>query len=195
MSFCLEEQLPTGALWRDGKLVRIDRDATLPARCIVCNQPAARRIARTLYYSPLGWRIGAFVAPFVILWLGLQTGELAFLVAFWPSVIILFIAHFFVRKKVRLELGACPRHWRVRLALQAVSVVATGLVFLALFNFHLDTSGRTLALAAGAVIVLAVAQSYVGLQAVAAQRLTDEHAWLGRTGKPFREALPELPGA
>ena len=173
----------------------MDRDATLPARCVVCNQPAARRLARTLYYSPRAWRIGAFLTPFALMWLGMWSGEVALLVAFWPAVIILFIAHFFVRKKLRIELGACQRHWRIRLVTQAASVAAMGLVVLALVNFQLDTSGLTLALAAGALIVLAVLQSYSGLQAVGAQRLTAEHAWLARTGRPFREALPELPGA
>lgn len=173
----------------------MDRDATLPARCVVCNEPAMRRLKRTLYYSPVAWRVGAFVTPFVLMWLGIWIGEVTLLAAFWPAVVVLFIVHFFVRKKMRVELGACERHWRIRLATQAISVVAMALVVLALFNFHLDASGLTLALAAGAVIILAVAQTYVGLQAVGAQRLTTEHAWLARTGRPFREALPELPGA
>jgi hypothetical protein len=32
------------------------------------------------------------------------------------------------------------------------------------------------------------------VQAVSLNRLGDEDAWLGGTGKAFREALPELPG-
>ena len=173
----------------------MERDGALPDRCVVCNEPAARRVARTLYCSPLAWRIGAFFTPFVLLWLGMSTGPAELIFAFWPAAVVLFVAHFFVRKKLRVELGVCQRHWRVRLVLQGVSLAAMAVVFLVLFNFHIDTSGLLLALAALAVIVLAIAQSHIGLQAVAARRLTAEHAWLAGTGRAFRETLPELPGA
>jgi hypothetical protein len=182
-------------VWRDGKLVRMDVGAALPDRCVVCNRPAARRVARSLYCSPPAWRFGAFVVPLAMVWVGAVTGERWLTMLFWPIVIVLVIVHFFVRVKFRVELGVCDRHWRIRFLLQALSIAAIAAVLLLVFNFRIDTSGVLLAMAAGAVIVLAIAQSYSGLQAVAAQRLTPEHAWLARTGKPFREALPELPGA
>lgn len=190
----LEEPVAAGNVWREGNLVRIERSGAMPERCIVCNQPSEKRVTRKLYWSSRAWRSGAALTPFVILALGVATDSLGVLVLFWPSVIVLFIANFFVRKKVQLALGVCERHRRLRTALQVLSVGAMAAVGVVFFTWD-GTYSPTLAFAAIAtVVVLAVVQSFIGVQAVSVKRLSEEHAWLGGTGRPFREALPELPG-
>ena len=107
--------------------------------------------------------------------------------------IALGIAHYFVRKKLALDLAACERHRRLRNILRALSIAALAGVVVIFFNLTAEL--WTLLLAAAALlIVLAVVQGFVGVQAVSLKKLDTEYAWLGGTGKSFREALPELPG-
>ena len=190
----LEEPAAAGNVWREGSLVRVERSAALPERCIVCNQPAAKRVTRKLYWSSRAWRSGAALTPFVILALGIATESMGVLVLFWPSVIVLFIANFFVRKKVQLALGVCERHRRLRAALQVLSVGAMAALGVVFFTWDSAYSPSLAFAAIATVVVLAVVQSFIGVQAVSVKRLSEEHAWLGGTGRPFRDALPELPG-
>jgi hypothetical protein len=190
----LEEAIAAGNVWREGNLVRIERSGALPERCIVCNRPAAKRITRNLYWSSRAWRSGAALTPFVILALGIATESIGLLVLFWPSVIVLFVANFFIRKKFQLALALCERHRRLRTVLQVLSVGAIGAVGIVFYTWD-GSYSPTLAFAAvTALVVLAVVQSFIGVHAVSVKRLSDQHAWLGGTGRPFREALPELPG-
>jgi hypothetical protein len=192
----LEASSTAPDVWREGDLVRLSREGTLPDRCVLCNQEAGgRRVKRNLYHSPLAWRLGALAAPFLALWLG-SVLELAWMaLLFWPLAAILFAVHFLVRRSLRVELGVCLRHRRIRLAVHALSVVAMTAVMLSLYTWRPGEHAMLfLSSALGALVVLAVIQGFLGVQAVALGRLTDEHAWLARTGKPFREALPEVPG-
>lgn len=186
--------MAAGNVWREGRLVRLERSAALPERCIVCNQPAAKRVTRKLYWSSRAWRSGAALTPFVILALGIASDSIGVLLLFWPSVIALVIANFFVRKKVQLALGVCERHGRLRTALQVLSVGAMAAVGVVISTWDGAYSPMLAFAAIAALVVLAVVQSLVGVQAVSVKRLSEEHAWLGGTGRPFREALPELPG-
>jgi hypothetical protein len=129
----LEDVAASGAAWRDGKLVRLKRDGALPDRCVVCNADAhGDRVARTLYYSPLAWRLAAPAAPFVALWLGIAADIDFLLMAFWPLALLLFVAHFFVRKSLKLELGICARHRKLRNTLIGASLVGMAAVVLGL---------------------------------------------------------------
>ena len=191
----LEEAVAEGAVWREGSLVRLERAGSLPARCVSCNSPADTRIRCRLYTSPLAWRLGAFATPFVLMGLGILL-EMPIVVAlFWPAVIVLLVTHLFVRKKFVVEAPVCPRHARLRTVLLVLSIVLVCAVIALPFGFH-DASAMVGALWAciAALITLAIVQSIAGVQAVRLKRLSAEHAWLGGTGRPFREALPELPG-
>ena len=42
---------PTPGVWREGKMLRMARGATLPKRCIRCNAPTEARIRRELSWS------------------------------------------------------------------------------------------------------------------------------------------------
>ena len=190
----LEEVLPAGTLWRDGNLVRMARDSALPERCVVCNEAAAQRVARTVYWSSAAWRSFSALAPFAMVLAGVALDQPILAALFWPMLLVLLVIHFIIRKKLKLELPVCERHRRHRNILRALSVAAllgTGLI---LVNLGADLWPLLVA-AVALIIALALVQSYIGVQAVSLRRLDAQHAWLGGTGKAFRQALPELPGA
>ncbi|MGH8741995.1 MAG: hypothetical protein ACREUN_13845 [Burkholderiales bacterium] len=107
---------------------------------------------------------------------------------------MLMIVHTFVRTTLEVELGVCARHRRLRLALDALSIACVVSLFVAPMVLALDESGIVaLWVAIAALVALVVARAYAGVQAVSINKLTDQHAWLARTGKAFRAALSELP--
>jgi hypothetical protein len=171
----------------------MDRDGSLPDRCVVCNAQAGRRVSRTLYWSPAAWRYSSVLAPFALLFAGVLLGIPWLALAFWPSIIVLGIAHYVVRKKMKLDLGICERHRRQRNLLQALSIASLAGALIIMTFLPSEGSLEALVAAVAVIIVLAVLQSFLGVQAVSLRRLDGEHAWLGGTGRHFREALPELP--
>lgn len=191
----LEEVLPPGTLWREGGLVRMDREGGLPDRCVVCNEQSGERVARTLYWSPAAWRNSSALAPFAMLGAGIAFDLPLLAALFWPAVVILAIVHYIVRKKLKLDFGVCERHRRQRNVLRALSIAAMlGLVLVFLSWSPGMTTVFGLIATVGVILALAIVQSYVGVQAVSLKKLDSQHAWLGGTGKTFREALPEVPG-
>jgi len=172
----------------------MDRASALPDRCVVCNAPAeGYRLSRKLYWSPLAWRAGALIAPFAAMALGLYLDVAILAMSFWPLVILLLITHTFVRKSLKLELGVCPRHRRLRNTFIALSTACIAGVFAGILSFQTGIVGIMILL--GSVVgllVLAVMQSYFGAQAIRLKELSPEHAWLARTGAAFRSELPEL---
>jgi hypothetical protein len=172
----------------------MDRAGTLPDRCVACNQPAGGyRLRRNLYSSPLAWKLGAFATPFAVMFLGLSLDVFWMAAAFWPLVIVLLIAHVFVRRSLKLEIGVCTRHRLLRYFLLALAIacmcgVGAGIIYL-------RTSYVAAWLLLGSILgllVLIVLQSTLGAQAVKLKSLSAEHAWLSGTGEPFRSGLPEL---
>jgi hypothetical protein len=172
----------------------MDREGALPDRCVACNRPAGgRRLRRKLYSSPLAWRIGALATPFVAMAVGLSLGLFLVAALFWPLVIVLMIAHTFVRKSFKVELGLCARHRGLRYLLLALSTACIFGVFAGIVGFRTGPAMAWLLLASTvALLVLAAVQSRTGAQAVDLKELTPEHAWLSGTGAEFRDALPEL---
>ena len=170
----------------------MDIGAALPGRCVVCNQEAARRIPRTLYWSPAAWRYFSGVAPFVLLFGAIAGGVPILALLFWPGIIVIGIAHLFVRRKVKVDFAICDRHRRLRSLLQALSLAALAAMAVIFMNLSAD-AWSWLVVAVAALVVLAVVQAFVGVSAVSLKKLDREHAWLGGTGERFRAALPELP--
>jgi hypothetical protein len=173
----------------------MDRDGALPDRCLACNAPAeGYRLKRTLRYSPLAWKIGALIAPFAVLYVGLYTGTQMLFEAFWPLVILLLIFHLVVRKSLKLQIGVCPRHRRLRTTLILVSWLCILAVFGGIFSLQQQGAAGALVLLGAilALFVLVIVQSFVGVQALRLKEISGEHAWISGTGEPFRGNLPEL---
>ena len=175
----------------------MDRGGALPDRCVICNAEAGgQRVAQKLYWSPLAWKIGAGLTPFVVLGIGISTQTWWMIAMFWPLVIVLVLVNLFVRKSVRVEFGICARHRRIRAVMRALSIlcligVGAGVWFIreAPAQAYVVLLGSV-----GGILLLALLQSFTGIHVLRLKELTAHHAWLARTGKPFRAALPKLPG-
>jgi hypothetical protein len=73
---------------REGRYLVIPaRGASLPARCVVCNQATDRRAQRKLYWHPSGYYLLILI-----------------------SVVIYVIVAVIVRKRAYFELGICEQH-------------------------------------------------------------------------------------
>jgi hypothetical protein len=191
----LEKDTELSTVWRQGSLVRIDREGSLPPRCVVCNQPCAGKgISRKLYWASRAWTIATMATPFVALGIGLAFQLYILAALFWPLVLLMFIAHAIVRKSMKVELGLCPRHQRARLLLQGLSIACFAAVFVGGVAYEEAWAPGLLWAGLVALLVLALVQRFSGIYRVSLRRLTPEHAWLAGTGSRFREALPELPG-
>jgi len=176
----------------------MDRSGALPDRCVICNAEAGgQRVAQKLYWSPLAWKVGAGLTPFVVAGIGISTQNWWMLAMFWPLVILLAIVNSFVRKSLRVEIGLCARHRRIRGVMRGLSILCLVGVGGAIW-FIRDAPAQAyvvLLASVGGIVVLALVQSFSGIQMLKLKELTAHHAWLARTGKPFRAALPELPGS
>src|SRR5690349_16062585 len=84
----------TAGIWRDGNRLVMYKGATLPDRCVHCNEPAnGRRLKRTLYWHH----------------------PLIYLVVL-AGVLVYVIVALVVRKRAVVMIGMCDRHyaWRLR---------------------------------------------------------------------------------
>ena len=171
----------------------MDRSIALPDRCVICNAPSQQRIRRKLSWTPRTWRFIAAALPIGFAFFALAIGPELFALIL-PLLVVVFIAGFFFRRSLKLDLGVCVRHRRQRSALQWLSFAC---LVLLIGSFPMIGTNPTLAylvmLCSGiTLLMLGVAQSFIGVQAIRLRDLSKEHAWLSGTGAPFREALPEL---
>jgi hypothetical protein len=172
----------------------MDREGALPDRCVLCNGEAGRRVPRTLYWSPPTWRVLALAVPFGFFAAGIGLKQPWLLVAFWPAAIAMAVVHYIVRKKLALEVGICTQHYRRSNVLTGVAISALAFAVLAGFIVPEGTAIR-IALFLLAIAAFMLVQRVAGVHAVSLKRLDARYAWLGSTGKAFREALPEVPRA
>ena len=192
-----------GEVWREGKLVRMDRNATLPSRCVACNAPAVRRVERTLYWSPVAWRVAAWGIPVLLILASAAAAEIAIIAmsAFWPAVILIAIANAIVRRKLVIEVPLCLRHARMRSATTWLiwgAILATiGLAAAVLSDFQRLPGSTVGQLGLGLVLLMGViglVRAFLPADRVALKRLDARHAWLKRTGAPFRDSFTDAPG-
>lgn len=135
----LEHDALAGTPWRTGKLVRIGRETELPDRCVVCSAPAnGYRVKRRLYWAPAAWTWTAPFVPVVVFVAATFLANRALMLLVWPTAIVLYVTHLFVRKPFRLAVGLCPRHRTIRRALLAMSVICIAVMVLALREWHPD---------------------------------------------------------
>ena len=185
------EAPPDGAdLRRDGRLVRMGIGARFPDRCVRCNQPAGgQRVERSLYWRPAWWR-WTTGGSLLILFAG--SGMSVFLSALFVLFLVGFVvADIFVRRRVVIELGLCERHRKRRAG--AMVAFVTSWVLLIGLSVAGVSGARTVEewwywVLALAMFVLAMVAGL--LYRVRLARMTDDHMWLGGTGRPFYEALP-----
>jgi len=192
----LEHDALAGALWRAGKLVRMGRESALPDRCVVCSAPAnGYRVKRRLYWAPAAWTRTAPFVPVAVFLAGTFLRNPMLMMLVWPTAIVLYVTHLFVRKSFRLAVGLCARHRAIRHALLALSVGCIVVMALALFaSGDYPHYARLLMGGSAGLFALLVAQRFTGVQRLALREWHPDYGWIAGTGSRFREALPEPPG-
>lgn len=188
-----------GGVFAAGKLVRMERDGSLPDRCVACNQPAdGHRLSRTAYWTraTIRWLLIAvpFLLPSVVMLAGAPIGAMLF----WPLALLMVIVNAFVRKKVTIDLGECSRHARMRSAVHAGTIACTILTVVlaavSLTNHDYDAIILPVMFAMVPVmLILALVHGQLGAQKVALARVDGHLLWLRGCGSAFRDALPGAP--
>lgn len=151
-------------IFRQGDSVVVpSQGASLPPRCIRCNQPASKRLLRRLY-----WHHPA-------LYLLIMVGLCFYLI---PALI--------VRKKAVVEVGVCDLHHKRR----RLGIAIGWLGFLVSLGAFIATIESVPEL--GLVFLLTMfVTPVVGIvmaQVVSTTRIDDRQAWL-KTGRPFLESI------
>ena len=161
---------------------------------MVCNREAQGfRLKRKLYYSPMPWRVGAPLAPFLVLLAGVWLEVPYLTLGFWPLIVALLIANWFVRKSLKIDFAVCKRHRDLRATLLTLSWVCVLGVVMGVFSLAEGRFALFVLLGSLAgLLVLGALQTYVGVQAIRLKDLSAEHVWLSGTGERFRGTLPEL---
>ena len=159
----------SGHAWRsDAKLV-LTRDASLPDRCIKCNEPAnGFRLKRHLHWHP---------SPYFILIV---------------SPLIYIVVALCVRKSARVEVGLCEQHrrhrekWMIICSVTAVAAIAT--MVMGFLN-----SGSYGVLGFFILAFAAIAAVVTG-RLIAATRIDKEYVWLKGCGREYLAEFSEWPG-
>ena len=158
-------------VWREGKLLVMEKRAELPPRCVKCNAPATGKpLKRKLYWHAPGW--------YALVLLNLL---------FYAVVALL------VRKTATIHVGLCDRHrGRRRMWIG----IAWSMVIAAIaMPFALIPVGEDAVIAAvAATVILLLAAALTGLygaRVVHATKIDDIRAWVAGVCPAY---LAELPG-
>jgi hypothetical protein len=154
-----------GGTWRDGAVLVLAREASLPRRCVRCNEPAAEPTrSRNLYWHN----------PWIYLLIIL-------------NILIYALVAIIVRKKVALAPGLCAAHKkRRRLGIAtawALLLAGVALLFM----------GRWAVLGM-LVILLALFVTVGATRIVRANRIDAQYIRLKGCGAAFLDSLPPFPG-
>jgi len=160
----------TEELWNDGKTLVMTHKATLPDRCIKCNQPAeGYRLKRHLVWH----------SPWLYLLILIQ-------------ILLYIIVALIVRKRATIEIGLCKKHRRIR----KNSILINWLIFLlGLAGLFLGLSLPNMTLlivGVGLVLVSLVVSLSQTITMVYPQRINNEYIWLRGVSKKFITEFPEF---
>ena len=155
------------ALWRSDRLLVMNKDATLPDRCVKCNAPAnGKRLTRNLYWH----------SPYIYLLILL-------------NLIIYVIVALIVRKKARVQIGLCDQHRTKRRLALSFGWLA-GLGGLGLFIVSLANSWGLLALVGFGLLLAGLIVGATGSM-ISAKRIDDRFVWVKGVCRPYLDSLPE----
>ncbi len=152
------------ALRREGDLLVVPTlGASFPPRCVICNQPAQRRLRRKLFWHPPGY--------YALICIG---------------ALIYVIAAMIVRKSAAFEVGLCDEHLARRRNGIILGALGAPLCFVAGIVVVDRLPAMTLVLIAVAFGLLVA--SLLMARVVTAARIQDNFAWI-KVGKPFLESI------
>lgn len=168
-------------VWRDGKLLVMDRQTSLPYRCVVTNEPAVTTIRRNLSWHP----------------------PLVYLVLLISPLIYIIVA-LIVRKKASIDLPLSERIRRKRSrAIIGAWLSGLGFLFTAFLGFPLAISlmpsadqDMILVVGVGLLFVMLIALlvcSYM-TNLCPPTKITDRRVWLRGVHADYLAALRDWPG-
>ena len=156
------------SVWRDGKTVVTLHDASLPPRCVKCNEPADQPTKeRTLYW----------VHPAIYL-------------LFFAGGLILLIVYLVVRKKAEVNPGLCDDHKKRRLGALAYGWLGFFVgFFIAIGGGSSDTPGvMVLGLL---MMVSAIVVGMIWGRLIYVKKITRDEVKLGGFASAYLDELPD----
>lgn len=160
-------------LWREGKLLVMDKRATLPPRCVKSNVPTNRTLKRSLsWHHP---------AIFVTILAGLLIYVIIALLARKTATIHIGLSdEWFAKRRMAIFGG-----WMIVLA--SVAMFVAGLILE-------DRSNNLILLVPISFVVFFGGAIYglIGSRMVAPTKITDTHVWLKGVHPDFLAQLPEV---
>ena len=161
----------SGGTWRDGAVLVLSREASLPARCVKCNEPAEEptKTRRVYWHSP--WIYGLIVVNFLIY-----------------AVVALI-----VRKKAVVAPGLCSAHKRRRRI--GIGIAWTLLIAGLALLFMGIGSGKPGGTLAGILLILVAAVlSTIVTRILRPKRIDAQYVRLKGCGGTFLDSMPPFPG-
>lgn len=159
----------TTGIWRDGRVVVMDHNASLPARCVKCNAPAHQptKVRKVYWHHP----------------------GLYLLILAW--MLLYIIVALIVRKRADVEPGLCENHKLHRGIAIAVGLLGPVLGLVLAFK-SVETP---VLLPVGLLLILFSAIYGVARgRVVYARKIDDYNVRLGGFCRDYLDSLPEWPG-
>jgi len=162
-------------VWRTGDLLVMQKGASLPNRCLVCNQPASVQFPRKMYWHH----------PWVYLMI-------------LPGILIYAIVAMIVRKRADVVLPLCTEHAEKRKRAATIGTLLIVLGLVAMFGSctQADGSGDTFAmiLGLGALVLFAgLIVLAVGANLIVPKKIDDYYVWLKKVSASYLAMLPPAP--
>ena len=160
----------SGGLRREGDLIVIPvTGASFPERCVICNEAAARRLKRRVFWHPPGYYALIF------------TG--------WALYLIVSLI---VRKRAEFEVGLCERH--VKRRRNAMLFGWLGSIALVVAAVAIGDKNPALAGLCVLCVFACFIASMLMVRVVTAKRIDKQWAWL-KFERPFLDSIEYGPPA
>lgn len=158
-----------GDVWRDQRVLVFNQGATLPERCVRCNEPSEGSGYRGTFY----WH------------------EPALYLLILCGLLVYFIVALIVRKRAMVFVGLCPRHaaQRKRGRLVGGLLLVVGLLFLPVAA-GVESGGAFFAWSGLAMILAAAVLAAIGGVGIRPQRIDDRIVRLKGVNADYLARLP-----
>jgi hypothetical protein len=158
--------------WRDNRVMVMVPDASIPHRCIKCNDPVEEptKTRKVYWHSP---------------WL---------YVLLLINVLIFAVAAMVARKKATVAAGLCTIHKKRRRAVITIAWIAALLGIVLIYIGAGSAAGVGAVLSGVLVILAAIIFGMVAGRVVVPTRIDDRYVRLKGCGEAYLDTLPDFPG-
>lgn len=161
----------SGGTWRDGTLLVLVPDASLPHRCVKCNEPADEptKSRRVYWHSP-------WIYALILI-----------------NVLVYALVALIVRKKAVIAPGLCSTHKSRRRTVIAIAW-ALLLAGIALVTLGVRSNAGGQVLSGLLLILIAAIVSTSGVRILRAKRIDAQYVRLKGCGTAFLDSMPPFAG-